>query len=98
MNEQNLLNALRDCFDAALKCNIVDLGEVAHAALVEDKDAPGAGIAGVPKRYRAHIELVLPARDESAEAQLIAQIQNRLAGIESISGSEVAVVSDPMWT
>lgn len=89
-----LENALRDCFDQSLKCNIVDLGEVVSAVLEEDKDAPGSSIA---TRYRAHIALVLPMRDDTAEAQLKAQISNRLAGIWEITASTIEVRDEP-WT
>lgn len=91
----DLLRALRDCFDPAFKCNIVDLGEVLTASLNEDADAPGANVA---TRFHAMVRLTLPARDEAAEAQLIAQISNRLAGIWEISGSTVSVADDVVWT
>src|SRR5690242_9644473 len=90
----NLMTALRDCFDASLKCNIVDLGEVWSAKLQADPNAPGSNVS---PRYRAEVKLTLPVRDEIAEAQLIAQIANRLAGIWEISESQIEVIDQP-WT
>lgn len=98
MTDNDLLATLRDCFDPSLPCNIVDLGEVISAHLEEDINAPGRGIAGVPARYHALVELTLPVQDEASEAQLIAQVQNRLAGLETISGSSVKVARNLLWT
>lgn len=93
--QDDLIRALRDCFDPGFKCNIVDLGEVLSAALTEDTDAPGTNVA---PRFHAAITLALPTRDEAAEAQLIAQIANRLAGIWEISATTITVSNDITWT
>ncbi|MBS1814022.1 MAG: DUF59 domain-containing protein [Acidobacteria bacterium] len=90
----DLTNALRDCFDTSLQCNIVDLGEVSSAMLELDADAPGSSVAS---RYRVEVKLILPVRDEAAEAQIIAQIANRLAGIWEISEVKIEV-ENVIWT
>ena len=93
-SHDDLITALRDCFDTSLQCNIVDLGEVTSAKLELDIDAPGSSVS---PRYRAEIKLMLPMRDEAAEGQLITQIANRLAGIWEISESKIEV-EDEIWT
>lgn len=45
-----------------------------------------------------HIEFTLTNPSEDAEAQLTAQIQNRLAGIEEAGETIVVPVSQPPWT
>jgi metal-sulfur cluster biosynthetic enzyme len=85
MTEADLLHALRDCYDPRLRRNIVDLGLVRSAQLQPDPDAPGAGISGVPPRYIARLSLTAPGSDEAANAQLTAQIENRLAGLQALS-------------
>jgi len=90
--------ALRDCFDPAIPCNIVDLGLVRDITLTPDLEAPGANIPGVPQKFNVTIALTPTTQDEAATAQLSAQIQNRLAGLEQIFHSEVTLLDHPTWT
>jgi metal-sulfur cluster biosynthetic enzyme len=92
MDDAELLNLLRDCYDPVLRRNIVDAGLIRSATLLRDDDAPGAGIAGVPPRYVAKITLLAPGADEVANAQLTAQIENRLLGLEAISQVTVTLL------
>ena len=98
MTEADLLRALRDCYDADLRCNIVDLGLVASVEVAPDLEAPGAGIPGVPRRYRVAVAIAPANPAEVAVGLLRAQIMNRLAGIETVSVASVTVVESPVWT
>jgi metal-sulfur cluster biosynthetic enzyme len=95
VTEDGLLQALRDCYDPILKRNIVDLGLVRSATLNIDHNAPGASIPGVGPRYIAHITIVAPSADETAVAQLHAQIENRLAGLPEISRTRITLLPTP---
>jgi metal-sulfur cluster biosynthetic enzyme len=88
----DLFALLRDCYEPATRRNIVDAGLVRAAALTPDEDAPGRGIPGVMQRQLATITLYAPGSDETANAQLVAQIENRLLGVESISRVEVTLL------
>ena len=92
MTDADLLNALRDCYAPNQRRNIVASALVRSATLTPDEDAPGHGIPGVPARYIAHIELTTPTPDEAAQAQLRAQIENRLAGLDWISHTNLTFV------
>ena len=85
LTEADILSALRDCYDPELPLNIVDLGLIQRLQVEPDFDAPGTGIPGVPSRYHAHITLFAPGSDEAANAQLAAQVENRLLGVQAIS-------------
>ena len=85
MTDADLLTLLRDCYEPVLRRNIVDAGLLRSATLLPDDEAPGAGVSGVPPRFHAHITLFAPGNDDAANAQLAAQIENRLLGIASIS-------------
>ena len=90
--------ALRDCYDPTLPCNILDLGLV-HAITVEpDLQAPGLGIPGVPQKHRVTVTLTATSPTEDAEAQLTAQVANRLAGFEGVSRTNVIFEHTPPWT
>ena len=98
LTEGEIRAALRDCYDPEVACNIVDLGLVYGIDVALDSEAPGAGIVGVPARYRVAIRLTLTTPGCSAQAQIVAQIENRLAAFASVSKTEVELVWQPMWT
>ncbi len=98
LTESEVLTALRDCYDPELPCNIVDLGLVRSITITSDADAPGAQIPGVPKKHHIQIHLILTNSSDAAEAQLRAQIANRLAGLESVSDTAITILSTPAWT
>ena len=89
MTDTDLLFALRDCYDPHQRRNVVELGLIRTARLQLDTEAPGANIPGLPPRFLALIGLTAPGSDEAANAQLAAQIENRLAGLPQISRTEV---------
>ena len=98
LTESDILTALRDCYDPVLPCNIVELGLIRSIAITPDLEAPGANISGVPQKHIVEIELTPTQTDEAANAQLSAQIINRLAGIEAISHTTVTLLHEPAWT
>src|SRR5215813_8114996 len=91
MTDADLVNALRDCYDT-LQRNIVDGGLVQSAALVRDTEAPGASVRGLAPRYIARITLRAPSSDDARNTQLRAQIENRLAGLQDISRTEIEML------
>ncbi|GGG82829.1 metal-sulfur cluster assembly factor [Edaphobacter dinghuensis] len=98
LTESEILAALRDCYDPELPCNIVDLGLVRSIAITPDSEAPGVGIPGVPQKHRVKIDLILTHPSEEAEAQLRAQIANRLAGLETVGQTTITIHAKPTWS
>jgi metal-sulfur cluster biosynthetic enzyme len=98
LTETDILTALRDCYDAVHPCNIVDLGLIRSIIITRDHEAPGARIPGVPQKHIIKVELTPTQSDEAANAQLTAQISNRLAGIEAVSHTTVTLLDKPEWT
>jgi hypothetical protein len=88
MTTPDLLTLLRDCYTPTGR-NIVESGLVQSAALTTDAEAPGSTIPGIPPRHIARITLRAPTSDDAANAQLLAQIENRLLGHPSISRVEL---------
>jgi len=87
----DLLAALRDCYTPTGR-NLVDAGLIRSATLLPDTEAPGHNIPGVPPRHIARITLYAPTSDEAANTQLLAQIENRLLGLEPISRVELTLL------
>jgi len=98
MTEAAIREALRDCYDPEVPCNIVDLGLVYSIIVTPDQNAPGAGIPGVPTRHLAHIKLTLTSQGCPAHTQIIAQIEGRLSAFPEISRTTVDLVWQPAWT
>jgi metal-sulfur cluster biosynthetic enzyme len=96
--EDDILTALRDCYDPVLPCNIVDLGLIRSIIITRDNEAPGAHIAGVPQKHLVKIELIPTQADEAVNSQLLAQISNRLAGIETVSHTTITLLDKSEWS
>ncbi len=96
--EDEVRVALRDCYDPALPCNIVDLGFLRSLTVSPDPDAPGSGIPGVPPRHRVAITLTPAQQDDTVEAHLRAQVLNRLAGLPAVSRAELHFRYTPAWS
>ncbi len=97
LTDSDILTALRDCYDPELPCNIVDLGLIRSITIAPDLNAPGSNIPGVPQKHRIEIGLLLTNPTEAAQAQLRAQIANRLAGLETVSQTTITILS-AAWT
>jgi metal-sulfur cluster biosynthetic enzyme len=98
LSEADIRAALRDCYDPALPCNIVDLGMVRTILVVPDPDAPGSGIPGVPQKVRITVAVTATTPTDDADAHLSAQIRNRLAGLEAVSHTDVLFEEQPAWS
>jgi len=93
LTEADIRQALRDVYDPELPVNIVDLGLVYRVDLRPDADAPGM----IPKQT-VSIDLTLTTPGCPSHAQITEHIQNRLAGLQEISGSSVNLVWEPKWS
>jgi metal-sulfur cluster biosynthetic enzyme len=98
LTQSDILQALRDCYDPVLPCNIVDLGLIHSITITPDAEAPGAAIPGVPQKHLIEIAVTPTQTEEAANAQLSAQISNRLAGLEAISHTTITLLDTPIWT
>ncbi len=98
LSEADIRSALRDCYDPALPCNIVDLGLVRSLQVRPDPDAPGSGIPGVPPKVLVSLTVTSTSPTDDAVAQLSAQIRNRLGGLEAVSHIEVQFEREPAWS
>ena len=98
LTESQILTALRDCYDPEIPCNIVDLGLIHSITIQPDLKAPGTGIPNVPQKHIVAITLTPTNPSEAAEAHLAAQISNRLAGLETVSQTNLTILKTPHWT
>ena len=96
MTAEEIRRALRDCFHPALKLNVEALGLIEKISVVPDKDAPGAGIPGVPQKHIVGLWLYRPTEDETATAMMTELIRNRLYGFPETGTVEITLLDG--WT
>jgi metal-sulfur cluster biosynthetic enzyme len=83
LNEAEVYEVLRECFDPEIPVNIVDLGLVYGVAI------EGAIV---------NIKMTLTAPGCSLGATITQDIQDRLLGIPGCDDAIVEIVWDPPWT
>jgi metal-sulfur cluster biosynthetic enzyme len=93
LSENDILTALRDCFDPEVKLNLVDLGLIYGVATGPDPDSTPAW----PRQW-VKVTMTLTTQACPASGLIFEQVHNRLAGIPDISKVEVDLVWEPKWT
>ncbi len=93
IGEEEILSALRDCYDPDVPVNIVDLGLVYAVKLAPDERSRPAF-----PRLRVEIELTLTSRGCPSQERIVEQVRNRLAGIPEVGDTVVNLVWEPAWT
>jgi len=93
LSEEDVYQALRDCYDPELPVNIVDLGLIYKVTLSPDPNSKKAF-----PRQRVAIDMTMTSPGCPSHAAIMEQVRNRLAGIPEISGTVVNLVWEPAWT
>ena len=82
VNESEVLEALKDCFDPEIPVNIVDLG------LVYDVDIVDKSVI---------ITMTLTGQGCPMSAQISSDVTGRLRALEGVEQADVNIVWDPAW-
>ncbi len=88
VTEQDVLSALKSCYDPEIPVNIVDLGliyNVNFAPAVDDKQD-------------VTVEMTLTAQGCPEHVNISAQVKSRLEQLQGIRNAAVNVVWTPPWT
>ncbi len=93
LTEQDVLSALRSCYDPEIPVNIVDLGLIYNIALV-----PASGEAAQPPKQDVTIDMTLTAQGCPEHVNISAQVKSRLEQLPGIRNASVNVVWTPPWT
>ena len=93
LTENDILAALKDCYDPELPVNIVDLGLIYTVKIELDPRSKRAF-----PRQRVEIEITMTSQGCPSHAKIIEQVRNRLAGMQEISETQVNLVWEPAWT
>jgi metal-sulfur cluster biosynthetic enzyme len=93
LNTDDILTALRDCFDPEVKLNLVDLGLIYEVATEPDPNSTKAF-----PRQRVKVTMTLTTPQCPASGLIFEQVHNRLASLQQVSKVEVDLVWEPKWT
>ena len=88
VTEQDVLSALKSCYDPEIPVNIVDLGliyNVIFAPAVDDKQD-------------VTVEMTLTAQGCPEHVNISAQVKSRLEQLQGIRNAAVNVIWTPPWT
>jgi metal-sulfur cluster biosynthetic enzyme len=93
LTEDDVLNALRDCYDPEIPVNIVDLGLIYTVKVTPDENSKRAF-----PRQRVEVDMTMTSQGCPSHVMIMEQVRNRLAGVPEISETVVNLVWDPAWT
>jgi metal-sulfur cluster biosynthetic enzyme len=97
VTEQEVLNALRSCYDPEIPVNIVDLGLIYKVDLADVAD--GAEVAvEEPSKQDVTIDMTLTSQGCPEHVNISAQVKSRLESLPGIRNASVNVVWTPPWT
>jgi metal-sulfur cluster biosynthetic enzyme len=93
VTEEDVLGALRSCYDPEIPVNIVDLGLIYHVNFA-------AVPAETPEESKQDvvIDMTLTAQGCPEHVNISAQVKSRLEQLPGIRNAEVNVVWSPPWT
>src|SRR6201988_3611053 len=88
VTEQDVLRALRSCYDPEIPVNIVDLGLIYKVNFTSAED----------EKQDVAIEMTLTAQGCPEHVNISAQVKSRLEQLPGIRNCAVNVVWTPPWT
>ena len=97
ITEQDVLSALKSCYDPEIPVNIVDLGLIYK---VDFSCAPEAEAAVNPEEAKQDVtvEMTLTAQGCPEHVNISAQVKSRVEQLPGVSNCTVSVVWTPPWT
>jgi len=87
VTEDEVLSALKQCYDPEIPCNVVDLGLVYD---VKTTTLPST-------RSRVDVKMTLTAMGCGMGPAIAAQVRDRLLEVPGVDEADVAIVWDPPW-
>ncbi len=97
ITEQDVLSALKSCYDPEIPVNIVDLGLIYK---VDFASAPEADLAvdSVEAKQDVTVEMTLTAQGCPEHVNISAQVKSRVEQLPGVGNCTVNVVWTPPWT
>jgi metal-sulfur cluster biosynthetic enzyme len=91
ISKEEVLSALKDCYDPEIPVNIVDLGLIYE---VRVKPTASAGLQGED----VEIEMTLTAQGCPSSGQITDDVTRRLLNMPGVADAKVELVWYPQWS
>src|SRR6266702_4626229 len=85
INEAEVLDALRECYDPEIPVNIVDLGLIYEIAIDN-------------KAGNVHVNMTLTAMGCPMAGDVISEVEMRVGQVENVKSCKVDLTFDPPWS
>ncbi|MBV9689555.1 MAG: DUF59 domain-containing protein [Ktedonobacteraceae bacterium] len=85
INREEVMDALRECYDPEIPVNIVDLGLVYDVDIDEEVDS-------------VHITMTLTAMGCPVAGDLVSEVEMRVSEVENVKSCKVDLTFDPPWS
>jgi metal-sulfur cluster biosynthetic enzyme len=95
ITEQDVLSALKSCYDPEIPVNIVDLGLIYH---VNFAPAESAEPAASEAKQDVTVEMTLTAQGCPEHVNISAQVKSRIEQLPGVRNCAVNIVWTPAWT
>jgi metal-sulfur cluster biosynthetic enzyme len=94
VTEEDVMTALKDCYDPEIPVNIVDLGLIYGVRITPELDTE------LPPevRHDVQVEMTLTAPGCPAHTQISQQVKDRIEQLPGVNSATVNVVWSPPWT
>ncbi len=92
ITEQDVLSALKSCYDPEIPVNIVDLG------LIYKVDFPAPVETAEAAKQDVNVEMTLTAQGCPEHVNISAQVKSRVEQLPGVGNCTVNVVWTPPWT
>lgn len=90
VTEEDVMNALRSCYDPEIPVNVVDLGLIYGVKF--------AGVEEDAEKQDVTVEMTLTAQGCPEHVNISAQVKSRLEQLPGVRNANVNVVWTPAWT
>src|ERR1700730_1817522 len=91
ITEQDVLSALKSCYDPEIPVNIVDLG------LIYKVDFPAPAESPESAKQDVNVEMTLTAQGCPEHVNISAQVKSRVEQLPGVGNCTVNVVWTPPW-
>ncbi|MFL5656205.1 MAG: metal-sulfur cluster assembly factor [Ktedonobacteraceae bacterium] len=85
INEQEVMDALRECYDPEIPVNIVDLGLIYNVDINDDTG-------------QVEVKMTLTAMGCPMAGEVISEVEMRVGEVENVKSCKVEMTFDPPWS
>jgi len=90
VTREDVINALKECYDPEIPVNIVDLGLIYEVKIVPDPAQPEA-------RQNISVEMTMTSPGCPSHVEISQQVKDRLEQMPGVTNAIVNLVWNPPW-